>query len=108
MDSPAIPREESPSPKSYGTAVALSSVLGFIGGHHFYLVRWAEGVLGAGRSVAWVVCLALDQIVLGILFIVADFGHAFVVKILLLTGNFRDGDGRLVYYPGQPVRSRRD
>ena len=108
MDSPAIPREESPSPKSYGTAVALSSVLGFVGGHHFYLGRRAEGVLDAALSVAWVVCFALDQILLGILFIVADFGHAFVVTILLLTGNFRDGDGRLVYYPGQPVRSRRD
>jgi hypothetical protein len=54
------------------------------------------------------VCFALDQIVLGVLFVVADFGHALVVTILLLTGNFRDGEGRLVFYPGQPVRSRRD
>ena len=108
MDSPVLPRQEAPSPKSYGTAVALSSVLGFVGGHHFYLGRWTEGVLDAALSIAWVVCFALDQILLGILFIVADSGHAFVVTILLLTGNFRDGDGRLVYYPGQPVRSRRD
>ena len=94
MDSPVLPRQEPPSPKSYGTAVALSSVLGFVGGHHFYLGRRAEGVLDAALSVAWVVCFALDHIVLGILFVVADFGHALVVTILLLTGNFRDGEGR--------------
>ena len=88
--------------------MVLSSIVGFVGGHHFYLGRWAEGVVDAGLTVAWVVCFALDQIVLGVLFVVADFGHALVVTILLLTGNFRDGEGRLVYYPGQPVRSRRD
>jgi len=108
MDSPVLPRQELPSTRSYGTAVVLSSVVGFVGGHHFYLGRWAEGVLDAGLTVAWVVCFALDQIVLGVLFVVADFGHALVVTILLLTGKFRDGEGRLVCYPGQPVRSRRD
>jgi hypothetical protein len=61
MDSPVLPRQESPSPKSYGTAVALSSVLGFIGGHHFHLRGWAEGVLDAALSVTWPQRVAVEH-----------------------------------------------
>jgi hypothetical protein len=29
--------------------------------------------------------------------------HALVVTIVLFTGNFRDGEGRIVCYPGQKL-----
>lgn len=102
------PGHEVPSPKSYARAVILSSVLGFVGAHLFYLGRRAEGVLDLGLSIAWIYCFAVEEVVLGIVFLVADFGHALVVTIMLLTGNFRDGAGRLVCYPGQQLKPRRN
>ena len=96
------------SPKSYATAVILSSVVGFVGVHHFYLGRWPEGVLDLGLTVAWIYCFARGEPILGGLFLVADFGHSFVMTIMLLTGNCRDGEGRRVCYPGQQLTSRPD
>ena len=92
------------SPKSYGKAVALSAVLGFAGIQHFYLGRWVEGVLDLMLSLGWLVCLVLGEPFWAFFFFVADGGHALVVTILLLTGNFRDGQGRVVAYPGQRLR----
>ncbi len=107
MDSPTAPGLELPSPKSYTTAVILSSVVGYVGGHHFYLGRWTEGVLDFALTVAWIYCFAQGETVLGLVFLAADLGHAFVVTIMLLTGNFRDGAGRRVCYPGQQLTPRR-
>ena len=89
------------SPKSYGTAVALSAVFGFLGVQHFYLGRIAEGLLDVFLSVGWLFAFALGHPGLGVLFLLADMGHALYVTIALLTGNFRDGAGRIVAYPGQ-------
>lgn len=89
------------SPRSYGTVVALSAILGFLGIQHFYLGRWGEGILDLALSLAWFVCFALGEPLLGFAFLLADGGHALVVTIMLLTGNFRDGQGRIVAYPGQ-------
>jgi hypothetical protein len=89
------------SPKSYGTAVSLSAVFGFLGIQHFYLGRWGEGVLDLALSFAWFACFVLGEPLLGLVFLGADCIHAFIVTIMLLTGNFRDGDGRIVAYPGQ-------
>lgn len=107
MDSRTVPGLERPSPKSYATAVILSSVVGYVGGHHFYLGRWTEGVLDLALTVGWIYCFAQGELALGLAFLVADLGHAFVVTIMLLTGNFRDGEGRRVCYPGQQLTSRR-
>jgi TM2 domain-containing membrane protein YozV len=90
-----------PSPKSYGRAVALSAVLGWMGAHHFYLGRVGEGLLDLGLSVGWLVAFALGHPLLGVVLFLADGLHAFVVTVLLLTGNFRDGAGRVVAFPGQ-------
>jgi TM2 domain-containing membrane protein YozV len=106
MESRAVLGSDAASPKSYGTAVILSSVLGFAGVHHFYLGRWAEGVLDLGLTIGWIFCFFWGEPLLGVLFLVADFGHSFVVTIMLLTGNFRDGEGRRVPYPGQQLTSR--
>lgn len=91
------------STKSYGKAVALSSALGFSGVHLFYLGRVGEGLLDVGLTLGWLFCFVTDQPGLGVLLLLADFGHAFAVTVLLLTGNFRDGEGRLVCYPGQKL-----
>lgn len=103
----AMPNAEQASEKSYMRAVVLSSVLGWLGAHHFYLGRWAEGLLDLALSLGWVVCFALEEPLLGAFFLVSDLGHAFVVTILLLTGNFRDGEGNRVCYPGQRLGGNR-
>ncbi len=91
------------SPKDYGKAVALSAALGFSGVHLFYLGRVGEGLLDVGLTLGWLFCFATDRPGLAVLLLLADVGHALVVTILLLTGNFRDGAGRLVCYPGQKL-----
>ena len=97
---------ERPSPRSYTTAVLLSSIVGFVGLQHFYLKRWFEGALDLGLSVGWIWAAVAGEWLWFSLFLVADGAHAFVVTIQLLTGNFRDGDGLRVCYPGQRLRAR--
>ncbi len=96
-----------PSPKSYWRAVILSSVSGWLGMQHFYLGRWAEGLLDVGLTIGWISSFALDQQLWGVLFMIADFGHAMFATILLLIGGYRDGDGLRVCYPGQRLRPKR-
>jgi TM2 domain-containing membrane protein YozV len=100
---PVDPAAPEVSPKRYATAVSLSAVLGFLGIHHFYLGRVGEGLLDLGLSVGWVVCFGVGAPILGVLLLVADFGHSLTTTVLLLTGNFRDGEGRRVCYPGQKL-----
>ena len=100
-----LPRELQPSPKSYATAVALSSVFGFIGVQHFYLRRWGEAFLDFSLTLAWLYCLLTGHLLWMLVFLVLDFGHSFIVTIQLLIGRFKDGDGRYVCYPGQKLRS---
>jgi hypothetical protein len=95
-----------PSPRSYATAVALSAVFGFLGVQHFYLGRWGEGLLDLALSAAWVGCFATGEMLYGAAFLLADLAHSLVVTIQLLTGNFRDGRGRVVCYPGQKLIQR--
>ena len=90
-----------PSNKKYATAVVFSAVFGFVGLQHFYLGRVGEGFLDLGLTAAWVYCFAVGQILFGVFFLIADAVHAVAVTIMLLTGNFRDGDGHVVCYPGQ-------
>lgn len=92
------------SPKGYATAVVLSALLGFMGIQHFYLGRWGEGVLDLGLTVGWALCFASGDVLFGSLILVTDVAHSFVVTILLLTGSFHDGEGRLVCYPGQVLK----
>ena len=98
---PGTPGFERPSDKSYAKAVALSGIFGVFGLQHFYLGRHLSGLLDVGLSVAWIYCFATGRVGLGLLFAALDFSHALAVTILLLTGNFRDGEGHRVCYPGQ-------
>lgn len=88
------------SDKKYGVAVALAFVFGVLGVHHFYLKRWGEAALDVGLTVTAIVLWpSYPFIALGVLLL--DVLHTFVVTSLLLVGKWRDGDGRIVPYPGQ-------
>jgi len=89
-------------------AVCLAGIFGFVGVQHFYLGRWLEGLLDVGLTIGWVLSFFVwREPVYGALFLVADFGHSFLIFILLLIGGCRDGDGRLVCYPGQKLPDTR-
>jgi TM2 domain-containing membrane protein YozV len=97
---------EDRSPKSYATAVALSSALGFVGLQHFYLGRFGEGLIDLLLTAGWVLAAANEQWALFALLLVTDGAHALWATIALLTGNYRDGNGLRVCYPGQRVGPR--
>jgi hypothetical protein len=106
---PAASREETASPKSYAIAVALSGIFGFVGVQHFYLGRYVEGAIDVALTIGWVSCfLILGEPVYGLLFLAADLAHSFIVSIMLMIGAYRDGQGRLVCYPGQRLPTRSD
>ena len=93
------------SDRSYGVAVTLSMVFGLLGVQHFYLGRYMLGLTDLALSIGFVVCVFIAEdptlIILGILLFVADCIHTLVTTILLFTGSFKDGAGRVVAYPGQ-------
>lgn len=93
------------SEKSYGVAVTLSMVFGLLGVQHFYLGRILLGLTDVALSVGFVILVFFTDdpglVILGIIFFVADCVHTLVTTILLFTGNFKDGAGAVVAYPGQ-------
>lgn len=96
---------ETPSDKSYAIAVCLSAIFGVVGIQHFYLERWFEAILDLGLAIATVVLFLLGEPLWALLVGVIDALHTFIVTIMLLTGSFRDGKGRLVCYPGQRLNT---
>ncbi len=104
---PGHPRSQQPSPKSYATAVTLSAVFGFVGVQHFYLGRSGEGFLDVGLTIGWIWSLAVGEVFLAVVLILLDVVHSMTVTIMLLTGNFRDGNAQIVCYPGQKLTIHR-
>lgn len=96
---------EQPSDKSYTIAVCLSAIFGVIGIQHFYLGRLVEATIDLGLFIATIYFFITGQIPLALLVGGIDAIHTFIVTIMLLTGSFRDGHGRLVLYPGQKLRT---
>jgi hypothetical protein len=95
---------EQRSEKNFAVAVCLSGVFGVIGIQHFYLGRYLEGSCDLGLSIFGYFSLMNGEIVLGVVALAIDGIHTFIVTILLLTGSFRDGQGKLVCYPGQKLK----
>ena len=99
-----MPAIERPSEKSYVIAVCLSGIFGMVGIQHFYLGRYVEACLDLGMFILAVYFVLVGQSGLALLVFVLDGLHTIVVTFMLLTGTFRDGDGRLVCYPGQRLK----
>ncbi|MFV0322492.1 MAG: NINE protein [Alphaproteobacteria bacterium] len=96
------------SDKSYGTAVALSAVFGIVGIHHFYLGNILHGLFDLGLFILSVSLYAYSianfepsYMIWAGLFFLVDAIHTIFVTIKLLIGAERDGQGKIVAYPGQ-------
>lgn len=94
---------EIPSERSYGVAVSLSAIFGILGVHHFYLGRIAHGLFDLSLSISGFTFLAMDRPIPAIVLLGIDWLHTIVVTFQLLVGAYRDGQGRLVTYPGQRI-----
>ena len=91
------------STKRYGTAVILSGIFGVIGIHHFYVERWKMGLFDFSLFLsALYFYLNQDLLIAGILFFI-DVIHTVYVTYLLLIGQYKDGQGRLITFPGQNI-----
>lgn len=100
MDEKAITK---PSEKKYVTAVILSGIFGIMGIHHFYVERWAMGFLDLGLFIAtFIFYLKADYMIAIPLFLI-DLIHTVIVTYWLLVGVYKDGNGRLITYPGQKI-----
>ena len=101
----SVNQEIDRSDKSYGVAVALCMIFGIVGIHHFYIGNVVHGFIDLGLFVVGFSLILFsgnpEVMFLGAMLILADVIHTFVVTILLLIGKVKDGEGRLVAYPGQ-------
>jgi len=97
-------RPETPSDKSYTVAVCLSAIFGVVGIQHFYLGRWLEAFIDLSLAFATIFLFLVGEPLWALLVGAIDAIHTFIVTIMLLTGSFRDGRGRLVCYPGQKLK----
>ncbi|MBT5050468.1 MAG: TM2 domain-containing protein [Rhodospirillaceae bacterium] len=98
IDRPAV------SPKSYGVSVSLSMIFGVVGVHHFYLGNWLHGLLDFSMLVGGLLCLYSGDPTatpIGVLLLIIDAIHTIWVTYRLIVGQCRDGQGRLIMYPGQ-------
>ena len=91
------------SDKNYIVAVCLSAVFGVLGVHHFYLGRYVEGIIDFSLAMLALYFYINGQLGWAVLVFVIDSLHTFIITIMLLTGSFKDGSGKLVCYPGQKL-----
>ena len=92
-----------PSDKSYVVAVCLSGIFGLAGIHHFYLGRFIHGAFDFGLLAATIYFWLTGQIAWAIPFFAVDVLHTLIVTIMLVTGSYKDGSGKVVCYPGQKL-----
>lgn len=89
------------SNKSYAVAVCLAAIFGILGIHHFYLERWGMGMFDLGLSIAGFTLIFAGYPMWGALCLIIDGIHTIYVTYKLLVGEYADGEGRIVAYPGQ-------
>lgn len=97
---------ERPSQKSYATAVCLSAVFGLMGVQHLYLKRWGEAAIDIGLFILTAIFFYNDMPLYAGATLALDMLHSVVVTSMLFTGNYRDGDGDIVCYPGQKLNPK--
>ena len=88
------------SSKSYTVAVCLSAIFGILGIHHFYLERWGMGLFDFCLSIAGLYLLFQGNS-WGVVLLLIDGIHTIYVTYKLLVGEYHDGEGLIVAYPGQ-------
>ena len=91
------------SEKNYGVAVCFAGIFGILGIHHFYLGRWLHGLFDLSLSVVGITLIVMGYDLFGWGLLAIDFLHTMVVTIMLLVGNYKDGSGKIVIYPGQQL-----
>jgi len=93
------------SKKSYTVAVCLAAVFGVLGIHHFYLGRLLHGLFDLGLSIAGFTLITIgdseNMVMAGAILLGIDVLHTLYVTFKLLVGEYKDGQGNLVIYPGQ-------
>ena len=93
-----------PSEKSYVIAVCLSAIFGVVGIQHFYMGRYIEACIDLGLFLLTIYLFLTGQTLWAFVTLVVDGLHTLVVTFMLLTGTFRDGEGKLICYPGQKLK----
>ncbi|WP_194944980.1 NINE protein [Shewanella sp. TC10] len=94
------------SEKNYATAVILSGIFGILGIHHFYCGRVLHGFFDLSLAIVGLTLIQFDDTtltMLGVGLILIDVIHTVVVTFMLLVGSYRDGQGKLITYPGQKI-----
>jgi len=91
------------SEKSYVVAVCMSAIFGVVGFQHYYLGRWIEGTIDFLLFALTIYFYVNGELLWAFLVFAIDSMHTFIVTIMLLTGSFKDGSGKLVCYPGQKI-----
>lgn len=101
------------SKKSYAIAVILSMIFGILGVHHFYLRRWKMAAFDLGLTIiGFSLLFTVPEsrplgdvyIISGMLVLAIDFIHTIYVTYKLFVGEYADGDGNIVTYPGQKIK----
>jgi TM2 domain-containing membrane protein YozV len=98
--------KEDPSTRSYTVSVCLSGIFGILGIHHFYLGRWIHGLFDLSLSIIGFYLIFSGEPLAGYAVLFVDLVHTVIVTYWLLTGQYRDGQGRRVLYPGQKISSQ--
>lgn len=94
------------SEKKYATAVILSGIFGIFGIHHFYCGRISHGLFDLSLSIFGLSFLYSGSgslIVLGVILLAIDVIHTIIVTFMLLVGSYKDGQGKIITYPGQKL-----
>ena len=99
-------RPQIPSEKSYVIAVCLSAIFGVVGVQHFYMGRYLEACIDLALFALTIYFFLNGELVLAVVFGLIDGLHTLIVTFMLLTGTFRDGQGKLICYPGQKLKQQ--
>ena len=94
------------SDKSYVTSAVLAGIFGVIGMHHFYVGRWGHGLFDLSMTVlGFIAIISADGFSVlmssGILLLLLDLIHTVYFMYKLIVGEYRDGTGLIIPYPGQ-------